>query len=189
MPTPAAPALAAAETETAGETEDMIASRTLAAPTAPDVEEPSPEVELAAAPERPTQVTTSQSAIDESVEKAEKVESLAAPAPSRARDLPAPAAEESAGPVDEPLEQVEKAETLAAPQPSPERSLPPPATEESAETLDEPVVGAAAAWDEISEGDAARGLAIPVRELEIVLGVLVALLLAVTYWVARRGVG
>ena len=157
LPAPApaaapAPALAAAEAETAGETEDLIAPQTLAAPAAPDVEEPSPEVESAAAPERSTQAATSRSAIDESAEQAERAEGSAAPLPS-----PAPA-------------------------------LPPSTTEETATPVDEPVAGAAAARDGVSEGEVAGGLAIPVRELEIVLGVLVVLLLAVTYCVSRRGV-
>ncbi len=163
MPAPAAPApatepapaLAAAEAETAGEAEDMIASQTLAAPAAPQVEEPSPEVEVEAAPEQSAKVATAQSVIDEPVEQVEKVESLAAPPPSPARGLPPLTTEKIATPLDEP----------------------------------EPVVGAAAARDGVSEGDVARGLAIPVRELEIVLGALVALLLAATYWAARRGVG
>ncbi len=153
VPAPAAPAPAAAVAETAGESEETLAPRALAAPAAPDVEEQPSEAETAGAPEQSTKAATTQTAIGE------------------------------------PVQQVEEAESLAAPPPLPERRLPPPAADESAAPLDEPVAGAAAARDAVSDDDVASGLAVPLRELEIALGALLALLLAVTYWVARRGAG
>ena len=86
-------------------------------------------------------------------------------------------------------EQVEKAESLAALPLSPTRDMLPPIADTTARPLDESVEEASAARDGVSEGDVSHGLAIPVRELEIALGLLVALLLAATYWDSRRGVG
>ncbi len=91
--------------------------------------------------------------------------------------------------IDESAEQAKRAESLAAPPLSPTRDLLSPFPDSTGTPLDEIVTGAAAARDGVSEGDVSRGINIPVRELEIALGMLVALLLAATYWVARRGVG
>ena len=89
--------------------------------------------------------------------------------------------------IDEPVPQVEKAETLAVPPPSPARDLPLPAADENAAPLEELAVETATARDSGFDDNLAGGLAIPVRELEIALGALLALLLAVSYWVAHRG--
>ena len=163
---PAAPALAAAaeesaptfelaatSAETVVETDDTTAPQTLAAPVSPEVEEPPLAAKAAAAPEQSTQTVASQPGTDEPAQQAVAAESLAAPAPSVARSLPAPAVEEKTAPVEEPA-----AEAIAG-------------------------------RDGVSDEGVTNWPAVPVRELEIALGVLLALLLAVTYWVTRRRVG
>ena len=150
LPAPTAPAPAAAPApvlaaaaETTGESEDSLALQSFAAPAAPFVEEPSPEVEVAGARQKPAQAVTTQTAIDEQVEE---TESPASPPPF--------------------LERGAERGTAAPP------------------TADDSVAAREAGPVEVSSG-----LAIPLRELEIALGALVALLLAVTYRVARRGAG
>ncbi len=190
MPAPAAPAPAPAPAAAAP------------APAAPAADEPiAPALEARAMPSPATPAPAAAEA--ETAGESEETlapRALAAPAapdveeqPSEAETAGAPEqstkAATSRSAIDEPVRQVEEAESLAAPPPLPERRLPPPAADERAAPLDEPVAGAAAARDAVSDDDAASGLAVPLRELEIALGALVALLLAFTYWVARRGAG
>lgn len=151
MPAPAAPApaLAAAEVGTAGETEDASAPQTLAAPAALEVEEPT--IESLAAGEQSTEPVTSQTAIEAPVAQTQEA------APST--PLPAPVV----------------------------RALPTAALDVSTSRVKEPVAETQMPEVIVAETREFREFKIPLRELEIGLGVLVALLLASAYWVARRG--
>lgn len=150
---PAAPvqALAAAEAETAVESDETVASQTLAAPAAPEVEEP--KIESLAAGDLPPQPVTAQADIDEPVEQTQEAAPTTPLPPPIVRALPAAAVEESAPIVEEPVAEAQMPEVIV------------PETKEY------------------------REFRMPLRELEIALGGLVVLLLAATFWVARRSAG
>ncbi|MCH7654074.1 MAG: hypothetical protein IIB14_10405 [Chloroflexi bacterium] len=67
------------------------------------------------------------------------------------------------------------------------RALPTAALDESTSRVKEPVAETQMPEVIVAETREFREFRIPLRELEIALGVLVALLLASAYWVARRG--